>query len=213
MFALKGHKQYRVGLVVPAGVDLLTRVVIRYGAHVECRRLGRTGHQSSVGILGRAAPRGADAQTTARAFEPALAVGVDHLDVASQYGQAQRLLGSLVSPVCDQLFVALSRYDFAMVMFPVDSRVWSDALYRRDAEAPLQYAVKHDVGALNIKAPATRPWADRPRTSTRWCEPHTAQQEVVRGVRLRCRLRASTPSARLVKWTCSRSMPSIGSTR
>jgi len=25
MFALKGHKQYRVGLVVPAGVDLLTK--------------------------------------------------------------------------------------------------------------------------------------------------------------------------------------------
>lgn len=73
---------------------------------VERRRLGRTGHDSSVAILGGAAYARSDPDSTAISFHQALAAGVNHVDVAPQYGLAQELLGPLIRPVRDQLFVA-----------------------------------------------------------------------------------------------------------
>jgi aryl-alcohol dehydrogenase-like predicted oxidoreductase len=73
---------------------------------VERRRLGRTGHRSSVAILGGAAFWDSDPATTADAFARAMAAGVNHLDVAPQYGRAQELLGPLIPAVRDELFVA-----------------------------------------------------------------------------------------------------------
>ena len=75
-------------------------------APLATRRLGRTGHASSVAILGGAAFWGTDPDVTGRAFEGALAAGVNHLDVAPQYGRAQELLGPFIPPVRDRLFVA-----------------------------------------------------------------------------------------------------------
>ncbi|HEX7444317.1 MAG TPA: aldo/keto reductase, partial [Acidimicrobiales bacterium] len=73
---------------------------------MEQRRLGRTGHRSSLAILGGAAFWDSDPETTERGFDLALAAGVNHLDVAPQYGRAQELLGPLIPPVRDRLFVA-----------------------------------------------------------------------------------------------------------
>ncbi len=73
---------------------------------MERRRLGRTGHTSSVAVLGGAAFGRSDPDTTATSFRLALAAGVNHVDVAPQYGRAQELLGPLIGPVRDQLFVA-----------------------------------------------------------------------------------------------------------
>jgi aryl-alcohol dehydrogenase-like predicted oxidoreductase len=228
---------------------------------MEGRRLGRTGHLSSVAILGGAAFWDSDAATTATCFGDAMAAGVNHLDVAPQYGRAQQLLGPLIPPVRDRLFVAcktmrhhgdgvraqfeeslgllgcdhfdlyqlhavndldelesradaitailaareeglcrwagitghdlhapathleaLRRHDLDTVMFPVNARLWSDPAYRHDAEALLSYATEHDIGVMAIKAAAARPWGARPRTSTTWYEPHTAPDELAKGV-------------------------------
>ena len=73
---------------------------------METRRLGRTGHQSSVAVLGGAAFWEGDADATSAAFALALAAGVNHLDVAPQYGRAQEVLGPLIPDVRDDLFVA-----------------------------------------------------------------------------------------------------------
>jgi aryl-alcohol dehydrogenase-like predicted oxidoreductase len=70
------------------------------------RRLGRTGHLSSLAILGGAAFWGTTPDDTARAFGRALDAGVNHVDVAPQYGRAQELLGPLLPPVRADLFVA-----------------------------------------------------------------------------------------------------------
>jgi len=59
-----------------------------------------------VAILGGAAFGRSDPDTTAASFDEALAAGVNHLDVAPQYGLAQELLGPLIPPVRDRLFVA-----------------------------------------------------------------------------------------------------------
>ena len=78
----------------------------RYGAGVQARRLGRTGHHSSVAVLGGAAFWDADPDVTEAVFAEALDAGVNHLDVAPQYGRAQQLLGPLIPAVRDRLFVA-----------------------------------------------------------------------------------------------------------
>jgi aryl-alcohol dehydrogenase-like predicted oxidoreductase len=81
------------------------------------RRLGRTGHESSVAVLGGAAFAGTDPDTTASAFAAALDAGVNHLDVAPRYGRAEELLGPLLAPVRDSVFVACktTRHDPAGV--------------------------------------------------------------------------------------------------
>jgi aryl-alcohol dehydrogenase-like predicted oxidoreductase len=72
---------------------------------VETRRLGRTGHRSSVAILGGAAFARSDPATTAAALADALEKGVNHLDIAPQYGDAETLVGPNVPAVRDRLFV------------------------------------------------------------------------------------------------------------
>lgn len=73
---------------------------------MQTRRLGRTGHWSSVAILGGAAFGRSDPDETESAFRLAMEAGVNHLDIAPQYGEAQRLVGSLIPSVRDRLFVA-----------------------------------------------------------------------------------------------------------
>ncbi len=73
---------------------------------MERRRLGRTGHQSSLAVFGAAALWDADPETAARVFTGALEAGVNHLDVAPRYGRAQEVLGPLIPAVRDRLFVA-----------------------------------------------------------------------------------------------------------
>lgn len=73
---------------------------------METRRLGRTGHDSTVAILGGAAFARSDPDETAAAFADAIAHGVNHLDIAPRYGDAEALVGPVLEPVRDGLFVA-----------------------------------------------------------------------------------------------------------
>ena len=73
---------------------------------MDVRRLGRTGHHSSLAVLGAAAFWDPDPDTTESAFTEALAAGVNHLDIAPQYGRAEVVLGPLIPAVRDRLFVA-----------------------------------------------------------------------------------------------------------
>ncbi len=70
------------------------------------RRLGRTEHESSVAILGGAAFWTGTPADAEHGLHLALARGVNHLDIAPQYGDAEALVGPLVPAVRDRLFVA-----------------------------------------------------------------------------------------------------------
>ena len=70
------------------------------------RRLGRTGHESSVAILGAAAFSRSSPDEAEQGFHSALATGVNHLDIAPTYGDAEVVLGPHVPAVRDRLFVA-----------------------------------------------------------------------------------------------------------
>jgi aryl-alcohol dehydrogenase-like predicted oxidoreductase len=73
---------------------------------MERRRLGRTGHESSVAILGGAAFAACGEEEAAAGVRLALDRGVNHLDIAPQYGAAERLVGPHLPAVRDRLFVA-----------------------------------------------------------------------------------------------------------
>jgi aryl-alcohol dehydrogenase-like predicted oxidoreductase len=71
------------------------------------RPLGRTGHRSSVLAFGGAAfwSDVDDGRATA-ALEEALARGVNHVDVAPSYGEAERVLGPAIARHRDRIFLA-----------------------------------------------------------------------------------------------------------
>jgi aryl-alcohol dehydrogenase-like predicted oxidoreductase len=69
------------------------------------RRLGRTGHDSSLAVLGAACFSQSGAEETEAVFGNALSRGVNHLDIAPRYGNAERLVGPLLPAVRDRLFV------------------------------------------------------------------------------------------------------------
>jgi aryl-alcohol dehydrogenase-like predicted oxidoreductase len=73
---------------------------------VEQRRLGRTEHHSSVAILGGAACWGASEEQAGAWLTTALGQGVNHLDIAPQYGAAESVVGPHLARHRSGLFVA-----------------------------------------------------------------------------------------------------------
>lgn len=60
---------------------------------METRRFGRTGHMSTVAIFGAAALSGSSQAEADTAMEQIIAAGVNHIDVAPSYGQAELRIG------------------------------------------------------------------------------------------------------------------------
>ena len=73
---------------------------------MERRRLGRTGHESSVAVLGGAACWEATVEEAGEWLRLALDHGVNHLDIAPQYGAAESVVGPHLAAHRDELFVA-----------------------------------------------------------------------------------------------------------
>jgi aryl-alcohol dehydrogenase-like predicted oxidoreductase len=73
---------------------------------VQQRRLGRTGHQSSVLIYGAAALAEVDQDTADASIRLALDAGINHFDVAASYGQAELRLGRWMGRIRDRIFLA-----------------------------------------------------------------------------------------------------------
>ena len=73
---------------------------------MEQRRLGRSGHQSSVLIYGAAALAEVDQATADASIQLALDAGINHFDVAASYGDAELRLGPWMPDVRDRIFLA-----------------------------------------------------------------------------------------------------------
>jgi len=73
---------------------------------MQTRRLGRLGHESSVLIYGAAA-LGAVTQDVADAsIAEALGGGINHIDTAASYGDAELRLGPMMADIRDRVFLA-----------------------------------------------------------------------------------------------------------
>jgi aryl-alcohol dehydrogenase-like predicted oxidoreductase len=68
--------------------------------------LGRTGHESSVAVLGGAACWAASEEEAGEWLRFALGRGVNHLDIAPQYGAAESVVGPHLAELRDRIFVA-----------------------------------------------------------------------------------------------------------
>jgi aryl-alcohol dehydrogenase-like predicted oxidoreductase len=73
---------------------------------MERRRLGRTGHESSVAVLGGAACWAATVEEAAAWLQLALDHGVNHLDIAPQYGAAESVVGPNLAGHREEMFIA-----------------------------------------------------------------------------------------------------------
>lgn len=72
---------------------------------METRRLGRTGHHSSVAILGGAAFGTCTTEAAGEAIAFALERGVNHIDIAPSYGHAELVAGPHIAANRDRLFL------------------------------------------------------------------------------------------------------------
>lgn len=72
---------------------------------METRRLGKTEHQSSVLIFGGAALWDEDQETANEAIALVRSHGVNHFDVAPQYGKAEELVGPWLADHRDEVFL------------------------------------------------------------------------------------------------------------
>ena len=73
---------------------------------MEKRRLGRLEHQSTVLIYGAAALADVSQEVADRSIQEALDGGINHVDVAAGYGDAELRLGPWMSQVRDRIFLA-----------------------------------------------------------------------------------------------------------
>ena len=73
---------------------------------MEKRRLGRLEHQSSVLIYGAAALSDVSQDVADRSIQEALDGGINHFDVAADYGEAELRLGPWMSEIRDRIFLA-----------------------------------------------------------------------------------------------------------
>ncbi|WBQ02912.1 aldo/keto reductase [Kribbella sp. CA-293567] len=73
---------------------------------METRRLGRLEHHSSVLIYGAAALGGVDQDRADASIQEALDAGVNHFDVAADYGDAELRLGPRMPEIRDRIFLA-----------------------------------------------------------------------------------------------------------
>lgn len=78
---------------------------------MERRRLGRLGHQSSVLIYGAAALAEVDQDVADRSVQEALDAGINHVDVAASYGEAELRLGPWMPRIRKQIFLATKTGD------------------------------------------------------------------------------------------------------
>jgi aryl-alcohol dehydrogenase-like predicted oxidoreductase len=73
---------------------------------MEKRRLGRIGHETSVLVYGAAALGSVTQQVADASLAQALAAGINHLDTAASYGDAEERMGPTVAQIRDQVFLA-----------------------------------------------------------------------------------------------------------
>src|SRR6266545_1787195 len=81
---------------------------------MEQRRLGRTGHLSSVLIYGGAALADESQKVADRSIELALDAGINHFDTAADYGSSELLLGAWMPRIRRRIFLATKTMERTM---------------------------------------------------------------------------------------------------
>jgi aryl-alcohol dehydrogenase-like predicted oxidoreductase len=78
---------------------------------METRRLGKTGHMSSIVVFGSFALLSVDQNEADAALEMALERGVNHIDVSPIYGEAENRIGSWIERNGNDFFLACKTHE------------------------------------------------------------------------------------------------------
>jgi aryl-alcohol dehydrogenase-like predicted oxidoreductase len=120
---------------------------------MEKRRLGRLEHSSSVLIYGAAALSDVPQDVADRSIQEALDGGINHFDVAADYGEAELRLGPWMSQIRDRIFLATKTGERQQE--PAWRQI-NDSLQRLQTDQ-VDLLQLHAVGDLNELDAATRP--------------------------------------------------------
>lgn len=88
----------------PAALSAIERVIVPGG--IERRALGRTGETLSVIAFGGIVLNGSTPEHAVRLVRDAFEAGINHFDVAPQYGTAEELLGPALEPFRSRVFLS-----------------------------------------------------------------------------------------------------------
>ena len=120
---------------------------------MEYRRLGRLGHESSVLIYGAASLGQVTQEVADASIAEALAAGVNHVDVAASYGDAEVRLGAMMDDLRPRVFLATKTGDRDA------ESAWASinrSLERLRTDR-LDLVQLHEVGSLDTLDEVTRP--------------------------------------------------------
>jgi aryl-alcohol dehydrogenase-like predicted oxidoreductase len=120
---------------------------------MEKRRLGRLEHASSVLIYGAAALSDVSQDVADRSIQQALDAGINHFDVAADYGEAELRLGPWMPQIRDRIFLATKtgHRDRESAWQQIN-----DSLHRLQADR-VDLLQLHAIGDLGELDAATRP--------------------------------------------------------
>jgi aryl-alcohol dehydrogenase-like predicted oxidoreductase len=107
---------------------------------METRRLGRLGHMSSVLIYGGAALSRVDQDEADRSIAQALDAGINHFDVAANYGDAELRYGPWMAEIRRRIFLSTK----------TEQRSKAEA--RREMERSLERLRVEDVDLIQLHA-------------------------------------------------------------
>src|SRR3954470_12326978 len=92
--------------IEPASRRVARDAAVAQAGGMEKRRLGRLEHHSSVLIYGAAALGDVSQEVADRSIAEALEGGINHVDVAADYGDAELRLGPWMADIRDRIFLA-----------------------------------------------------------------------------------------------------------
>jgi aryl-alcohol dehydrogenase-like predicted oxidoreductase len=92
-----------VGIHCINGCKIISRIRSEYP--MQKRRFGRTGHMSTVAIFGAAAFWEISQEAADQTMQKVVQAGINHIDVAPSYGQAEERVGPWLGRERDRFFV------------------------------------------------------------------------------------------------------------
>ena len=134
---------------------------------------GRTGHQSTRAIFGAAAFWSTPQKEADAVLDVLLEYGINHIDTAASYGEAEKRLGPWMPRQRDRFFLATKTEE--------RTRQGARESLHRSLEL-LQVCRERNVAVQTIKGITRSPWHDRPHTANTWYEPLTDQADIDKAV-------------------------------
>lgn len=231
---------------------------------IQTRILGRTGYPNSMAVFGAFAVAQSTPDETYQIMNQAVSVGVNYIDVAPLYGQAEENLGPWLSNNRKKIFLAcktmertgeeatielfnsfnklqvssldlyqlhavtnfeeldkvtskggaidslvdakekgltryigitshgneapgvlleaINRFDFDVVVYPINFIQYANPIYRMYSETLLQQCSERGIGVLAIKAIAKQPWGEQTPTYNTWYNPFEDPDEIQKAI-------------------------------